>query len=439
MPDSIRDLIGQQLQHYQVTAILDIGGEYRYLRAVDTLNHRGVMLVMLPPKVFEEQDQFAALKEECSRIQSLKQSHLLPIYHVGMWQNLPYVVVPQIRESLGNFLAREKRIAPNRAVRTVTELSWAVQTLHTAGLIHGDIQPGNLLYNEAGVLHLADFGIMRAHAREQEHLRRGHGLGTTAPLALPSPYKAPELIGPRVELSVSGDIYALGAILYEMITGTTPRNLQSSGPIQLPAESGLDPQQSNVLDTAIRRALALEPGNRFPDARAFAVALRAVSGSKTISPARNEPLTNSLAGVWHVSHGPATDASAQQLIASLFSAEEPAKVNKTAAPLPRWTPVDKPHAERSVDPDRRARWFSTRSFSKRWLVAALAVVILLLVSTVGAIAAVNGNPLQILEPGTATPQVTPIDTSPATSVATSTIRPAATSKPKAAPSATRSR
>ena len=428
MPDGIRDLIGQRLEHYQITAILDIGGEYRYLRAIDTKTQRGVMVIMLPPKVFEEQGAFALLKEECARAQTLKQTHLLPIYHVGMWQSLAYVVVPPIRESLGNYLAREERMSPSRAVRTVSDLAWALHTLHTAGLIHGDLQPGNLLYGETGVLHLADFGITRALAREQEYLRRGQGRGTTAPLALPSPYKAPELIGPRVELSVSGDIYALGAILYEMITGATPRNLLPDEVIPLLGGSDLDSIQRKALDVAVRRALAREPSNRFPDARAFAIALRAVSSSKTHPPARNESLTNTLAGVWHVSHGPATDASAQQLIASLFSAEEAERGSKTASRPLRRAPADMNTTGlgRTVAGKQREE-----RFSMRWLLATIAVAVLLLLSTVGAITVVNGNPLQILEPGTATPQVIPTNTT--------TVSPSPTSKPKASPSATHSR
>lgn len=430
MPDGIRDLIGQQLEHYQVIAILDIGGEYRYLRAIDISNQRGVMLVMLPPKVFEGQDAFALLKEECLRIQTLKQRHLLPIYHVGMWHSLAYLVVPPIRESLGNYLAREKRIAPNRAVRSVVDIAWALHTLHTAGLIHGDIQPGNLLYGETGVLHLADFGITRALAREQENLRRGHGRGTTAPLALPSPYKAPELIGPSIELSVSGDIYALGAILYEMIMGVTPRNRQSEESIPLPVESDLDALQRNALDVAIRRALAQEPGNRFLDARAFAIALRAASTAKTQPPTKNESLTNTLAGVWHVSHGPAADTSAQQLIASLFAGEEAARGSKSASRPLRRAPADMTESGRSDGRKWRAERFSTR-----WVIAAIAVAVLLLFSAVGAITVANGNPLQFVAPGTATPQVTPTDTS----TETSTVTPSPTSKPKGSPSATRSR
>lgn len=432
MPDGIRDLIGQQLEQYLVTAILDIGGEYRYLRAIDASNQRSAMLVVLPPKIFEGREAYALLKEECFRIQSLKQTHLLPIYHVGMWHKLVYVAVPPILESLSNFLAREKRLAAHRAVRTVTDIGWAVQALHNAGLIHGDIQPGNLLYDETGTLHLADFGITRALAREQKNAQHGHGRGTTAPLALPSPYKAPEFVGPRVELSVSGDIYSLGAILYEMVTGVTPQNLRPNEPIPLPAESDLDPQQRKALDAAIWRALAHDPNNRFPDARAFAVALRLASGSKTMPPAKNEPLASALAGVWHVSQGPATDTSAQQLIASLFSVEEPTRASKTPSyPMRRAAAAaDKPSPVRTVERIRRGEWLSTR-----WLIAAIAVVMLLLISTLGAITVVNGNPLQILEPGTVTPQVIPTDTP----TVTITVSPSSTSKPRASSSATHSR
>ncbi|HEX8034721.1 MAG TPA: serine/threonine-protein kinase [Ktedonobacterales bacterium] len=432
MPDGIRDLIGQQLQQYLVTAILDIGGEYRYLRAIDTSNQRGTMLVILPPKVFEGQDALTLLSEECLRIQALKQAHLLPIYYVGKWGTVAYLAIPPIRESLSNFLSREKRIAPSRAVRIVTDLAWALQTLHSAGLIHGDIQPGNLLYDETGVLHLADFGIMRALAREQEHMRHGEGRGTTAPLALPSPYKAPELVGPRIELSVSGDIYALGAILHEMITGVTPRTLSPDEPISLPAESDLDPQQSKALDAAIRRALAQDPSNRFPDARALAVALRMASGSKTMPPARSESLTNALAGVWHVPQGSVTDASAQQLIASLFSVEEPVAGGETPSrPMRRSTGgTDRAGSDNIITRMRRGE-----GPSMRLLIVAIAVVLLVLISTVGAIAVVNGNALKILEPGTATPQVTPTDAG----IATSAVPPSPISQPEVSPAATRSR
>jgi serine/threonine protein kinase len=433
MPDGIRDLIGQQLQQYLVTAILDIGGEYRYLRAIDTSNQRGAMLAILPPKIFEAGDALTLLSEECYRIQSLKQAHLLPIYYVGTWGKLAYVVIPPIRESLSNFLLREKHIAPSRAVRIVTDLAWALQTLHGASFIHGDIQPGNLLYDETGVLHLADFGIMRALAREQEHVRHGEGRGTTAPLALPSPYTAPELVGPRIELSVSGDIYALGAVLHEMIIGRTPRTLHPDEPIPLPAESGLDPEQSKALDAAMRRALAQNPSNRFPDARAFAVALRVASGSKTMPPARSESLTNALAGVWHVPQGSATDASAQQLIASLFAVEEPARGGETPSRPILGSAVGADTAASDSIVTRMRRGKGPR---KRLLIVAIAVVLLLLLSTVGAITVVNGNPLQILEPGKATPQVTPT----VTSTVTTTIPPSPIiSQPNASPAATRSR
>ncbi|MGZ3677618.1 MAG: serine/threonine-protein kinase [Ktedonobacterales bacterium] len=438
MPDGIRDLIGQQLQQYLVTASLYIGGEYRYLRATDTSNQRSTMLVILPPKIFEARDALTLLSEECFRIQALKQAHLLPVYYVGMWNTLVYVVIPPIRESLSNFLLREKLMVPSHAVRIVTDLAWALQTLHSAGLIHGDIQPGNLFYDETGVLYLADFGIMRAMAREQEHVRHGEGSDTTAPLALPSPYKAPELVGPRIELSVSGDIYALGAILHEMITGVTPRTLHPDEPIPLPSESDLDQQQRNALDAAIRRALAQDPSQRFPDARAFAVALRVASGSKTMPPARSVSLTNALAGVWHVPGGSATDDSAQQLIAALFSVREPATGGETPSrPLRRTVGV--PNTAASVGISKRAR--RGQIPSKRLLILAIAVVLLVLLSIVGAITMVNGNVLQILEPGTATPQVTPTDASTATSMntATSTVPPSATSKLKASPATTRSR
>lgn len=429
MPDGIRDLIGQQLQQYLVTAIIDIGGEYRYLRATDTTSQRSVMLVILPPKVFEKPDAFALLKEECFRIQSLKQTHLLPIYSVGMRGKLAYVAIPPIKESLTNFLAREKRIAPSRAVRTVTDLAWALQTLHSAGLIHGDIQPGNLLYDETGVLHLADFGIMRALDREQEHLSHGHGRGSTAPLALPSPYKAPELIGPRVELSVSGDIYSLGAVLHEMMTGDAPRNLQSNEKILLPEESGLDSQQHKALDTAIRRALAQEPSNRFPDARAFAVALRTVSGSKTLPPARGESLTDALAGVWHVSQKPATDASAQQLIVSLFSAEEPAKASKMPSrPIRRMAPPE----DTAIAAGVFERIRLGKGPGRGRLIVIVAAFILVLISIVGILTAVNGSLLQKTpEAGTVTPIVT--------STAPDSVSPSPTGKPTASPKATRSR
>lgn len=430
MPDGIRDLIGQQLQQYLITAIIDIGGEYRYLRAIDTTSQRSVMLVILPPKVFEKPDAFALLKEECFRIQSLKQTHLLPIYSVGMRGKIAYVAIPPIRESLSNFLAREKCIAPNRAVRTVTDLAWALQTLHSAGLIHGDIQPGNLLYDETGVLRLADFGIMRALDREQENLSHGHGRGSTAPLALPSPYKAPELISPRVDLSVSGDIYSLGAVLYEMITGVAPRNLQPNEKIPVPEESGLDSQQHNALDTAIRRALAQEPSNRFPDARAFAVALRTVSGSKTMPPTKGESLTDALAGVWHTSQKPATDASAQQLIVSLFSVEEPAKASKMPSrPIRRMETT----ADTAAPVGIFERIRLGKGPGRRRLIMVIAAFILVLISTVGVLTAVNSSSLpKVPEPGTVTPV--------ATSTATSAVGPSPTGIPTAAsPKATRSR
>jgi serine/threonine-protein kinase len=187
---------------------------------------------------------------------ALSHPNLVAVYDVGEDEGSPYIVMEYVEgESLAQLMAREGPLAPDRAVDLILQVCAGLEHAHAAGLVHRDIKPQNLLVRRDGVVKIADFGIARTIDATQL-TQVGTVLGTAA-------YLAPEqAAGERV--TAAADIYSLGVVGYELLTGETPYRVDTLADLA-DRQSTAPPTIENVpprVDSALRRCLAVEPADR---------------------------------------------------------------------------------------------------------------------------------------------------------------------------------
>jgi serine/threonine protein kinase len=278
------ELQGQQLGDFVLQSLLGSGGMAEVYRALDPRLHRMVAVKVLPPILAADPNYVARFRTEARRVAALNHPHIVPVYHYGeevvKRQRLLYQVMPILQESLRDRLDREGILPLAEAGRIVVEIASALEAAHEMGLVHRDVKPENILLDQKGTAMLTDFGI----AREAMFLRRPGVVQTLAATGLPvgtPEYMAPEQLrnGP---VDQRADIYGLGAVLYELLTGVVPHQAETpyevaalvlTAPLTPP--STYNPTIGHTLEATIIRALARVPEDRFPDARSFAEALAA--------------------------------------------------------------------------------------------------------------------------------------------------------------------
>ncbi|HZF68167.1 MAG TPA: protein kinase, partial [Gemmatirosa sp.] len=206
---------------------------------------------------------------------SLQHPNILPLFDSGSEQGLLWYVMPFVEgETLRALLARQGPLPVDVALRLAGEMADALEHAHRRGVVHRDVKPENVLL-QAGHALVADFGI--ALALEQAGGERLTSTGLT--LGTPQ-YMAPEQAAGERTLDARVDVYALGAVLHEMLAGEPPfaagsrqelmrRMLHEPPPALTARRADVTP----TLDAAVRRALAKRPHERFPSAAAFAAAL----------------------------------------------------------------------------------------------------------------------------------------------------------------------
>ena len=205
---------------------------------------------------------------------ALEHPHLVPVYDAGQVGDEPYLVTALIEgRNLADALA-EGRPGFRQSARWAAELAEALAHAHEKGVIHRDIKPSNVLIDREGRAHLADFGLAREASAEATVTVDGPMVGTPA-------YMAPEQArGDRAGVDARTDVYALGVVLYEMLTGTRPflgtarmllLRIQEEEP-RPPRK--LDESIPVDLETICLKAMAKEPAGRYEGAGALAADLR---------------------------------------------------------------------------------------------------------------------------------------------------------------------
>jgi eukaryotic-like serine/threonine-protein kinase len=270
------------VDRYQIERELGRGGMATVYLAHDLRHERLVALKVLHPELAASVGSERFLREIRTAAR-LQHAHILSVHDSGeaaglLWFTMPYVE----GESLRDRLHREHQLSVDDAVRITHEAARALDYAHRHGVIHRDIKPENILLTNDGDTLVADFGVGRAvgaTAPEERLTETGVVVGTAA-------YMSPEQAAGERQLDGRSDVYSLGVVLYEMLTGEPPftgptaqaiiarRFTESPRPIR-PVRATV-PQ---ALEEAVMRALARLPADRPATAAAFAESLAAVRSS----------------------------------------------------------------------------------------------------------------------------------------------------------------
>jgi serine/threonine-protein kinase len=276
---------------YALERELGAGGMATVFLARDLKHHRPVALKVLRTELAAVIGAKRFL-QEIETTANLQHPHILPLHDSGEVGGTAYYVMPYVEgESLRDRLRREKQLPIEVAVRIASEVASALDYAHRKGVIHRDIKPENILLHEGQAL-VADFGIALALSAA------GGTRMTETGLSLGTPhYMSPEQAMGEREITGRSDVYALGCVLYEMLTGDPPFTGSTAQAIvaQVVTEAPrpLIPRRHTIppqLESAVLRALEKLPADRFASPAEFAQALAATpSQVSRVSPAPAAP------------------------------------------------------------------------------------------------------------------------------------------------------
>jgi WD40 repeat protein len=207
-----------RLGHFRVERELVAGGMGVVYEAVDTRANRTVALKLLRSVLLMGEAEKARFRIEAETAARLEHPHIVRVYEVGEIHRQPYISMKLMEGgSLAQRLARPGlRIPPREAAGLVSKVAQAVQYAHQRGVLHRDLKPGNILFDTAGEPHLTDFGLAKLVDADSSLTISSAQLGTPH-------YMSPEQAAGRVrEISTASDVWALGAILYQLLTGRVP-------------------------------------------------------------------------------------------------------------------------------------------------------------------------------------------------------------------------
>ncbi|MCL4295822.1 MAG: protein kinase [Anaerolineae bacterium] len=268
----MEELIGQSLGQYRIVEIIGQGGMATVFRARQPGLERWVAVKVLPPHYAADPHFSAHFLREAQAIAQLEHPHILPVYDFGQQGRYIYLVMRYIEGSRTLADIMPQPLAFKQMLGYLDQVAAALDYAHERGIVHRDIKPTNILLNQNWVF-LADFGLAR--------LTQAGASPTITDVALGTPaYMSPEQ-GRGAKVDARTDIYALGVIVYEMLTGEIPHGAESSQAILYrrnheapPLLQVYRPEIPPLLDQIVQKALALDPAARFQSAGALVKALR---------------------------------------------------------------------------------------------------------------------------------------------------------------------
>ena len=254
-------MMPEKIGKYIIKREIARGGMATVYEAFDPVFERNVALKVLPPEFLHDETFRARFDREAKTVASIESVVIVPVYDYGEADGRLYLAMRYM--SAGSLAERLNGtpMATSEIVRLFNRLAPGLDRAHARGIVHRDLKPANVLFDDAGEPFLSDFGIAKT-AMSRSDLTRSQVIGTPA-------YMSPEQA--RGEpLDGRSDLYALGAMLYEMLTGKLPFNAENPTGIMLKhvmdpiprilaSQLGLSPDWQRIID----RSMAKRPDDRY--------------------------------------------------------------------------------------------------------------------------------------------------------------------------------
>lgn len=275
-------LIGQRLGQYEIIALLGKGGMATVYRATQTSMGRDVAIKVIKPDLVEVGDFVTRFEREARTVAQLSHPYILKVFDYGHEGELVYLVMELLK---GGSLADQIRrgaFTPAETLRALDQIGSALDYAHELGIIHRDLKPQNVLLDGKGNAHLTDFGIAKILSATVALTQSGTAMGTPA-------YMSPEQWQGQ-PLDARADIYALGVMLFEMLTGRLPFDAETPFSmmhmhVNQPPPSVRDRRADlpPAVEQVIQRALAKNREDRFASAGEMVETLRAALAGQPVA------------------------------------------------------------------------------------------------------------------------------------------------------------
>ena len=269
---------GSTFAGYEVESVVGAGGIGILYRAIQVRLGRPVALKLVEPEVARDPVVRERLRREARAVASLDHPNVVPLYEAGEEDGTVYIVTRWVEGTeLGTLIHRDGPLEPGRAARVAAQIAAALEMAHEGGLVHRDVKPSNAILTSEDHVYLTDFGLAKRAETAPGLTRVDRMLGTVD-------YVAPEQIEGS-EPDARSDVYSLGCVLFEMLTGDPPFADQKGGMAKMWAQVNAEPPSvrdrrpdvPRALEDVIRRAMAKAPEAR-PTAAAFRAAVLAAVG-----------------------------------------------------------------------------------------------------------------------------------------------------------------
>jgi serine/threonine-protein kinase len=286
---SLTDVIGDK---YRVDAIVGRGGMSVVYRATHLQMDQVVALKVLSPEALAVPEYVQRLKHEARTASRIKSEHVVRVFDVGELPNgAPYLVMEHLDGlDFSGVIAKHGPVSIELAILCVLQMCEALAEAHAHGIIHRDLKPANLFLTEnvdgTPCVKILDFGISRARSELSPLTDPGVVLGTPS-------YMAPEQMEAGDAIDARSDIWALGALLYELLVGKAAykgeslpqifvKIMRSDAPCPSAHRRGVPPE----LDAIVARCMAIEPEDRFQSVAELARALAELGGERELESAQ---------------------------------------------------------------------------------------------------------------------------------------------------------
>ncbi len=256
----------QNFGRYIIKGELGRGGMATVFHAYDPRFERDVAIKVLPREFLHDPQFRARFEREAKTIALIEHPAIVPVYDFGEEEGQPYIVM---RYMSGGSLSDRLNQGPmptSEVINMMTRLAPALDAAHGKGIIHRDLKPGNILYDQYGNSYLSDFGIARLQQTSSATLTGGAILGTPA-------YMSPEQVQGGTDIDGRSDIYSMGVILFQLLSGKVPYQADTAAKVMLmhilePVPHITDTKEDlpATFNEVIEKAMAKEPDDRYQNA-----------------------------------------------------------------------------------------------------------------------------------------------------------------------------
>lgn len=257
-------MIGKTVGGYRIIEQIGMGGMATVYKAYDAGMDRYVALKTLPPQYLNDPEFRARFEQEAHAIARLEHAHILPVFAYGEQDGITYLAMRYMETGTLSDLVRKGPLSLTDTARYLSQIASALDYAHSAGIIHRDVKPTNVLVDKHGSAYLTDFGIAKIIGGAANLTGTGAVIGTPQ-------YMSPEQFEHDQASNPASDQYSLAIMAYEMVTGRTPYQAATPWAIigmhqrsdSLPLPSSLRPDLSPAAENVILKALSRDPDLRY--------------------------------------------------------------------------------------------------------------------------------------------------------------------------------